>query len=180
MNKKVFKLYWDKDKEEIWLNEMCNEGWALSDFFLGLYTFKKCEKGEYTYRIDLMDDVESTQKSRDYIKFVEDTGAEYVTSWFRWVFFRKKASDGEFILYTDIDSKITNYKSIRNMFTAATIIELLAFISLASNLFEHGEIYIPGTFFVSLILVLVIVLSSVAIKTNDKINNLIKEKSIKE
>lgn len=180
MNKKVFRLYWDKDKEEIWLNDMVSQGWALSDFFLGLYTFKRCEKDEYTYRIDLMDDVVSTNKSMDYIKFVEDTGAEYVTSWFRWVFFRKKTSEGEFVLYTDIDSKIENYKSIRNMFAIVSGLELLVFINLTVSLSRHGEMYTIKTFFTFIILLLFIVLASIAIKTNLKINKLIKEKSIKE
>jgi hypothetical protein len=180
MNKKVFRLYWDKDKEETWLNDMVSEGWALSHFFLGVYTFKKCEKGEYTYRIDFMNDVESSQRSRDYIKFVEDTGAEYVDSWFRWVFFRKKTSEGEFVLYTDIDSKIKNYKSIRNMFAVVSMLEFVIFINLIFSFFEHEEFYTSSLFFIGLIFMLFAILASAAIKTNIKINKLVKEKAIKE
>lgn len=180
MSKKVFRLYWDKDKEEKWLNDMASQGWALTNFFLCVYTFEKCEEGEYTYRIDLMDDVASTQKSRDYIKFVEDTGAEYVDSWFRWVFFRKKTIYGEFVLYTDIDSKIKNYKSIRNMFAVVSMLELLIFINLIFNFFEHEEFYTSSLFFIGLIFMLFAILASAAIKTNMKISKLVREKSIKE
>jgi len=180
MNKRVFRLYWDKDKEEVWINEMCDEGWALKKYFLGTYTFEKCEKGEYTYRIDLMRDIESVQESKDYIKFVEETGAEYVTSWYRWVFFRKKTSEGEFVLYTDNDSRISNYKSIRNMFIIAAFLEFIVAIYLITSLHEMGEIYPYIIFSIALIFILFVILASVAMKTNSKINNLIKEKSIKE
>lgn len=30
---KKFKLYFDKDKEEKWLNEMSLQGWAMREFF---------------------------------------------------------------------------------------------------------------------------------------------------
>ena len=47
-----FKLYFDKDAETAWLNEMCAQGWAMQSFFAGFYTFEKCEPGEYIYQID--------------------------------------------------------------------------------------------------------------------------------
>ena len=53
---KKFKLYYDKDKEEAFLNEMSAKGYAMKRFFLGLYTFEKCRPGEYTYRVDLISD----------------------------------------------------------------------------------------------------------------------------
>ena len=30
-----FKLYFDKDKETQWLNEMSQKGWAMTGFFAG-------------------------------------------------------------------------------------------------------------------------------------------------
>lgn len=50
-----FKLYYDKDKETVWLNQMASEGWALKSFFAGFYKFEPCGKGEYIYQIDLGD-----------------------------------------------------------------------------------------------------------------------------
>ena len=49
---KKFKLYFDKEKEETWLNEMCGKGLAMTKFFLGVYTFAPCEPGAYIYQID--------------------------------------------------------------------------------------------------------------------------------
>ena len=64
-----FKLYYDKDAEEDWLKEMCLNGWAFKKFFLGFYTFEKCEPGEYNYQIDLLDSW-SGEKD-DYAAFME-------------------------------------------------------------------------------------------------------------
>ena len=49
-----FKLTYDKDDEQDWLNAYCQQGWAMSSFFLGLVTFVRCQPGEYIYQIDLL------------------------------------------------------------------------------------------------------------------------------
>lgn len=48
-----FRLYYDKEKEEAWLNEMCRQGWAMTKFFLGVFQFMPCEPGKYTYQVDM-------------------------------------------------------------------------------------------------------------------------------
>ncbi|QHQ59757.1 DUF2812 domain-containing protein [Anaerocolumna sedimenticola] len=121
---KIFRWYYDKDKEEKWLNQMCEKGYALKRFFLGLYTFEPCEKGEYVYRIDLLHNWEGDKY--DYVSFMEEYGVEYVAQWYRWVFLRKKAADGAFDLYTDSASQVQHYIRIRNFFLAAFIVELFA------------------------------------------------------
>ena len=47
-----FRLYFDKDQETKWLNQMVSDGWALKGFFAGFYSFERCEKGEWIYQID--------------------------------------------------------------------------------------------------------------------------------
>lgn len=125
---KKFRLYYDKDKEEIWLNEMCNRGWSLVGFFLGIYTFEPCECGKYIYQIDMpkMSSIfgKMNREKKEYIDFVESTGAEYVCSWGAYVIFRKEASKGEFKLYTDKESKINLYQRIRLLFLSIGILEL--------------------------------------------------------
>lgn len=39
---KQFRLYFDKDKETEWLNDMAAQGYALTSFFAGIYTFDTC------------------------------------------------------------------------------------------------------------------------------------------
>lgn len=45
-----WKLYFDKDLEESWLNQLAQQGWGLTSFCLGRYTFEPIEPGEYIYR----------------------------------------------------------------------------------------------------------------------------------
>lgn len=49
-----WKLYFDKDLEESWLNQLAQQGWGMSSFCLGRYTFEPIEPGEYIYRVDLL------------------------------------------------------------------------------------------------------------------------------
>lgn len=123
---KKFRFYFDKDKETVWLNEMAAKGYALTGFFAGIYSFEKTEPGEYVYQIDFNDKMFAV--SDDYRSFMEETGVEIVQSWGYWVFLRKKAADGDFILYSDVDSLITHYTKIRNMFKVVTLIELICFM----------------------------------------------------
>jgi len=43
---------------------------------------------------------------------MEESGVEAIATWYCWVYFRKKAVDGPFDIYSDIDSRITHYKRI--------------------------------------------------------------------
>ena len=46
---------WEFEKEERWLNEMAQEGWALTCGGFCTYTFEKCEPGEYIIRVEALD-----------------------------------------------------------------------------------------------------------------------------
>lgn len=127
---KRFRLYYDKEKEEKYLDEMCRKGWALSSFFLGVYTFEPCEPGKYTYQIDMPqmpNGIGPKQRAmREYVDFVESTGAECVCIWGFYVIFRKEASKGEFKLYTDAESQIRLWKRIRMLFLVILIWDIFA------------------------------------------------------
>lgn len=123
-----FRWYYDKDKEEIWLNEMAQEGYAMTHFFLGFYWFEECEKGEYIYQIDLFTENKRNMTHREYVNLIEETGAEYVGRWFWWRFFRRKAELGEFELYTDASSKIEQFQRIFRFFRAVAILESICFV----------------------------------------------------
>ena len=49
-----WKFTYDKDEEQQWLNDYCQEGWAMASFFMGVVTFVPCQPGEYIYQIDLL------------------------------------------------------------------------------------------------------------------------------
>ena len=113
----IHKLYSDFEKEEKWLNEMSAKGMALIDYSWCKYVFTETENNEYTYRIELLENMPTHEKSIEYINFLEESGVEYVASYMRWVYFRKKSSEGAFDIYSDIESKIKHYKRINVFWT---------------------------------------------------------------
>lgn len=111
------KLFWafDYQKEEDWINRMSENGLQLIDPGLISYTFNEGEKGEYQYRLEMLPHFPYHEESRKYIKFVKDTGAEYIGSVKNWVYFRKKTSEGPFELFNDYSTKIRHFRRIRNL-----------------------------------------------------------------
>ena len=71
-----FRLYFNKDKETTWLNNMAKEGYALTKFIAGFYTFEACEPGEYEYQIDFGDKLYAV--TDDYREFMEENNIEIV------------------------------------------------------------------------------------------------------
>ena len=168
-----FKLYFDKDKETQWLNEMSQKGWAMTGFFAGFYRFEPCEKGKYSYQIDFGNEFFSV--SDDYREFMSDSDIEIIQSWGFWVFLRKLSSEGEFQLYTDVDSQIEHYKKMRNMFKAVTVIELIClFIELFSASMTNSPLLWS---FVFLILAIIIAFFNITNRTNDIIHELTERKT---
>lgn len=167
-----FKLYYDKDKETVWLNKMASEGWALKNYFAGFYKFEPCEKDEYIYQIDLGDTLYSV--SDEYRELMGELDVEIVVLWGYWIILRKRAADGPFELYTDVDSEIEHYRKIRRMFKGAAIIELLAlFMELFGGLTGNDF----GWVFALLIGIFVIVCVNAVFRTNEVIARLEEQKS---
>lgn len=97
---------WAFEKEEAWLNEMSKKGYQLTDVKFLKYIFEEKEEAHYIYRIQMLENNQTREDREDYIGFVEETGAEYVASYFNWVYFRKVYDDKGFELFSDIDSRI--------------------------------------------------------------------------
>lgn len=132
-----FRLYFDKDREETFLNDMAEKGYAMEKFFLGLYTFTRCEPGEYTYRVDLIHG-KTVKETNDFYDLVREAGGELVQTWGFWAFYRKR---GAFELYTDQDSQISQYEKIRKTFFIITLLELFITLQQWSFFFGHRETY---------------------------------------
>ena len=138
-----FKLYYDKDAEEDWLRKMSLNGWAFKKFFLGCYTFEPCEPGEYNYQIDLIDSWKGDKD--DYASFMKNAGIEVIGQWWRWVYLQKKATEGPFEMYTDVESKIAQYSKIENFFKVFLAIEIICFFMELLATINTGS-YIFGIF----------------------------------
>ncbi len=123
--KKVTKWYWvwDYEKEELWLNAMAQEGWALQRVGFATYYFEKTEPGEYIVRL------ECRKKDEGYVSFVTDMGAEYIGRIAMWVYFRRKSELGEFELNSDLDSRIDQLTKIGRMLLGVGVGNLLIGLS---------------------------------------------------
>lgn len=117
MKKTVRKWWWawDFEKEEKWLNDMAAEGWVLCGTGFCRYEFEKCEPGEYTVRLEFLEHLPGSAEGGDYIRFLEETGAEHVGSYMRWAYFRKKAVDGVFDIYSDTTSRVAHLRRMQDM-----------------------------------------------------------------
>ena len=166
-----FKLYFDKDNEIEWLNEMANEGWAMKSFFAGFYTFEPCERGQWQYQIDIGNGFINVNK--EYAAFMEEMGIEIVACWGPWVTLRRPVQEGEFALYSDVDGKIAQYRKILLMFKVVAIIELIClFIELFAGI-NGAKAAWPA---VLLIGALVCVFFNMIFRTKDTIARLKEQK----
>ena len=166
-----YRLYLDKDKETKWLNEMAAKGYALKGFFAGFYNFEACEPGEYVYQIDFGRKMFSV--SDDYREFMTENNIEIVCLWGYWIILRKRASEGEFVLYTDVDSSIEHYTKILKVFKVVSIIELICFFMEVIAAIHGAVVGIFGMFFIGAI---AIAMMRATLSTKRTINELKERK----
>ena len=90
-----WKFTFDKDDEQDWINEYCQQGWAMAGFFVGVVTFVPCQPGEFIYQIDLLPGRGLCAGDYEgYVEFMHDTGVEVLQRWGRWVYLRRRAEEG--------------------------------------------------------------------------------------
>lgn len=185
MKQVVYKIFTigQFEKEEKWINEMAAKGLMLKQIGLFRYVFEDGKPGEYCYRLELLDNVPSHPESIAYIRFMEETGVEHIGSWLRWVYFRKKASHGDFDLYSDLESQIKHYKRILSLGNIVAFINLFVALwefslgikntpfQLSFNSFVHLGIF---NFVIAVIILYIIT------PIRKKIHELKKEKMIRE
>jgi hypothetical protein len=143
MKTKCWKAFWDYEKEEKWLNNMAAKGLAMTAYTFCRYTFENCIPGEYIYRIELLEHSVNHPESIRYINFLAENGVEHVDTYFRWVYFRKKASDGGFKIYSDLYSQIKHYQRISKIWLIIGCMELcVGFSQISSAIRLFGERYL--------------------------------------
>ena len=71
--------------------------------------------------MQLLDKMPHNPESQKYIEFIEATGAEHVGSFTRWVYFRKKATEGDFELFSDNDSRLKYLSSVISFVSLITV-----------------------------------------------------------
>lgn len=118
--KKITRWWWawNFDKEEEWLNEMADNGYALVDAKWISYWFEKTEPGEYIVRLEYQ------KNNFEYLSFMKELGAERVSYYMGWNYFRRKSALGEFDLFSDLKSKIDHLKRIEQLILPLGILNI--------------------------------------------------------
>jgi len=167
------------EKEEDWLNSMAANGKAMLNYkFPFFYEFEDCEPNEYMYRIEMLENLPNSSKSREYIDFLEDTGVEMMSTYLRWVYFRKKTKDGSFDLFSDLESKIKHYWRICRFLLPFLILDLYLGCSNLFRTVADGDTF--HYFSSGLILCISLVFVLLEITLLRKIGKLKKENRIRE
>ena len=179
MRKVVKKMFWawDFEKEEKWLNEMSAKGFALVGYSFCRYVFEECEPGEYTNKIQLLEHKPSHPESEQYIRFMEETGAEEVASYMNWVYFRKKTAEGPFEIFSDIESKMNHLILVKKLLVPIAILNLGIF---TMNMVNFAINYPRGLWIPFINLAFAALVFFGVYRIQKKINTLKKEHAIRE
>ncbi|GAB0171622.1 DUF2812 domain-containing protein [Lysinibacillus sp. CTST325] len=110
---KKFKIFFDIEKEEQWLNNMLSNGWVCTNVSSGgFYTFKKTADLEQIIRIDYQQDLRS-EKRTNYKQLYEDFGWQALKEKsYDGTYYWLKRKDGNDELFSDNDSTISKYKRL--------------------------------------------------------------------
>lgn len=144
----VKRRYYDIMENEEWLNEMSQDGYAMNDcnagLFVDVFSFEKCEPGEYIFRVLMLDNDIKHVESMRYLRFLRESGVEHVGSNGNAVYLRKKASDGAFDIFTDTDSRLKYHKKMVSVYAgslaAYPVILAIAFgVMLLSRLLDLSQ-----------------------------------------
>lgn len=143
MTMRKFKMFWawQYKAEEKWLAEMEAQGWHFKKYRFFYYVFEKGEPNQYQYRLEMLPEMPAHQKSKEYIRFMEDMGIEVVDSYLRWVYFRKPYSDEPFEVYSDLDHRIKHLKGLLNFLRPMLVLlicNVINCINLTRNVFPFG------------------------------------------
>lgn len=149
------KVFFNYEKEEEWINEMAQQGYELTDFSIGKYTFKQGIPGEYLYRYQYVADKkeQEIQKQKDLQK---KSGIEIVINNSNWMVIRKKSSQGPFETITDYETKIRHYQSIMRFFNVLALGSIVLGISNIVNTSQLSQIIGIACFSIAALLFVVI------------------------
>lgn len=115
MKKTLHKMFWiwQFEEEREWLNQMAQQGWILYDVGFCTYKFEQGEKDKYQFALEILNGLSCNKKNKEYISFVEQTGAEYVGKLGGWVYFKKEKNENyDFDMYSDNISKAKYLKRL--------------------------------------------------------------------
>ncbi|MFC0524930.1 DUF2812 domain-containing protein [Pontibacillus salicampi] len=109
---KRFKVFFNIEKEEQWLNEQLQKGFRCTQVNgYGMYTFEKTDK-RYIIRLDYQDKL-SKEAFEEYKGIYEDFGWNYIKGpWLGGKRFWQKEDDGQNEIFSDRQSQSNYYKRL--------------------------------------------------------------------
>ena len=113
---------WDFDREEKWLAECAAKGLSLTSVCLCRYEFEEGVPGAYNVRLEMLEHPPTHPESMQYIRFLEETGAEHIGSVNRWIYLRRPAEMGPFDLFSDNASRVRHLGRILSLLTVPVLI----------------------------------------------------------
>ena len=87
MDKSAFKVFFSKEKENKWLNEMGKHGFLLNSVNDSNYKFTFCEDKVFNYSIENLDCSPRSEEAVEYFKSREELGIIPILASGNWVYF---------------------------------------------------------------------------------------------
>ena len=137
---KMFKVFFDVEKEEQWLNKLLQEGYCCTNVSgLGIYTFEKTDK-RYVLRLDYQDYL-SKKKFMEYKGIYEDFGWSHIEGhrlggrqyW-------QKEDDDQNEIFSDRQSMANYYKRLMGY----SFMLFLMFLAISVPNKDWGSLYHEG------------------------------------
>ncbi len=157
-------LAYDFKYQEKWLNDKAKEGLSLiavtTDACIPRYEFDETEKDLYKIAVFLLDKKAITAEGKEQIKIIEQTGAEYVGAYEKWVFFRRKSELGDF--NTPIYNEI-QVKSISHIIKSYLPYIIISYIILLANFFVFTKAHNPANIIMGVLLLAITVYDTIKI-----------------
>lgn len=140
------KRFYDLEKEEGWLNEMCGKGLVLKKIDWGVfadkYIFEPCSERyvcrvDYNYEGPVLEEITSP-----YVMFVTGTyGADFICCSGGKLYFRKEEKSGDFPpIYTSLDSRIAAEKKQLWRTLPALLLFLFDFLYIGSDVVGERDL----------------------------------------
>lgn len=121
---KKFRIFYDKDLENDWLNKLDEQGWQLKSFKAGMYQFEQGEAGKYYYLVELID--RTSLDLEAYKEALKPANIDVVAHFGNYVYLRKPRENGPFKITTPIQDQIAQYNRIGLVFIAMMFVEFVA------------------------------------------------------
>ena len=177
---------WQLPKEEAWINEMASHGYGLVGVGRLSFEFEDIEPGRYRYKEIFIKGTFTSEKTREFLRFLEEMGVENVghVSYpnHTILYLRYEDTGEELELYSDLDSTIDYEKTMVGYLVGISIANaLIGIYNITLFIIAASHGYISFVLLFTIINLIIAALSAIDIvKRKKKIKTLISERVVHE